>query len=139
MVSSSLMCIFQACILLCRLLCAITLLALLSIHICSSVANFAYTLANHLASLARHSGRLTILTMLQFLVSIQERVLNADPLFHQPGFVDSGPLCGCKILVFTIQRGHPDKITQDNDYIMNKPPKVNFEAFVVGPFSQSCG
>ncbi|XP_022027583.1 putative ubiquitin-conjugating enzyme E2 38 isoform X1 [Helianthus annuus] len=73
------------------------------------------------------------LTMLQFLVSIQERVLNADPLFHQPGFVDSGPSVAAKYLSLLYNEDILIKSLKTMIYIMNKPPK-NFEAFVVGHF-----
>ncbi|KAM0036222.1 putative ubiquitin-conjugating enzyme E2, ubiquitin-conjugating enzyme/RWD [Helianthus debilis subsp. tardiflorus] len=64
------------------------------------------------------------LTMLQFLVSVQERVLNADPLFHQPGFVDSGPSVAAKYLSFLYNEDILIKSLKTMIYIMNKPPKV---------------
>ncbi|KAJ0565703.1 putative ubiquitin-conjugating enzyme E2, ubiquitin-conjugating enzyme/RWD [Helianthus annuus] len=72
-------------------------------------------------------------TMLQLLVTIQDRVLNAAPLFHQPGFLDSGPSVVAEYFSLLYNERILIRSLKIMTYIMNKPPK-NFEAFVVGHF-----
>ncbi|KAM0036082.1 putative ubiquitin-conjugating enzyme E2, ubiquitin-conjugating enzyme/RWD [Helianthus debilis subsp. tardiflorus] len=68
--------------------------------------------------------------MLQFLVSIQEQVLNAHPLHHQPGF---GPSVVAAYFSSLYKEAIQLKSFETMTYIMNNPPR-NFEAFVVGHF-----
>ncbi|KAK9077024.1 hypothetical protein SSX86_005359 [Deinandra increscens subsp. villosa] len=72
-------------------------------------------------------------TILQLLVSIQDRVLNADPLFHQPVSQDFGPSVVAEYLSLLYNEDILIKSLKTMMHIMNKPPK-NFEAFVVGHF-----
>ncbi|KAM0028579.1 putative ubiquitin-conjugating enzyme E2, ubiquitin-conjugating enzyme/RWD [Helianthus debilis subsp. tardiflorus] len=71
--------------------------------------------------------------MLQFLVSIQEKVLNAHPLHIQPGFGPSEPSVVAAYFSLLYNEAIQLKSYETMAYIMRNPPK-NFEAFVVGHF-----
>ncbi|KAM0014241.1 putative ubiquitin-conjugating enzyme E2, ubiquitin-conjugating enzyme/RWD [Helianthus debilis subsp. tardiflorus] len=71
--------------------------------------------------------------MLDFLVSLQEQVLNAHPLFHQPGFVDSSPSVVAEYFSLLYNEVIQLKSFETMTYIIKNPPK-NFEVFVVGYF-----
>ncbi|MFS7919608.1 putative ubiquitin-conjugating enzyme E2, ubiquitin-conjugating enzyme/RWD [Helianthus anomalus] len=72
-------------------------------------------------------------TLLRLLLSIQNRVLNADPLFHQPGFLHSGPSLVAEYFSLLYNEEILIKSLKTMMYIMTKPP-VNFEDLVVGHF-----
>ncbi|XP_076890265.1 putative ubiquitin-conjugating enzyme E2 38 [Bidens hawaiensis] len=72
-------------------------------------------------------------TVLQLLISIQDRVLNADPLFIQPGMLENGPSVAAEYFSLLYNEDILIKSLKSMVYIMNKPPK-NFEAFVLGHF-----
>lgn len=65
-------------------------------------------------------------TMLQLLLTIQDRVLNADPLFHQPRFLDSGPSVAAEYMSLLYNEDILIKSLETMIYTMNKPPKVRF-------------
>ncbi|KAJ0599654.1 putative ubiquitin-conjugating enzyme E2, ubiquitin-conjugating enzyme/RWD [Helianthus annuus] len=71
--------------------------------------------------------------MLSFLVSIQEQVLNAHPLFHQPGFVDSSPSVVAEYFSLLYNEAIQLKSFETMTHIIKNPPK-NFEVFVLGYF-----
>ncbi|XP_022026849.1 probable ubiquitin-conjugating enzyme E2 25 [Helianthus annuus] len=71
--------------------------------------------------------------MLDFLVSIQEQVLNAHPLFHQPGFVDSSPSVVAEYFPLLYNEAIQLKSFETMTYVIKNPPK-NFEVFVLGYF-----
>ncbi|MFS7920942.1 putative ubiquitin-conjugating enzyme E2, ubiquitin-conjugating enzyme/RWD [Helianthus anomalus] len=75
-----------------------------------------------------------VATMLEFLVSIRDQVLNADPLSHEPGFLDHGPSEVADYFSLLYNEDIRIKSLKSMIKILNKPPKVNFEAFVVGHF-----
>ncbi|KAK9077017.1 hypothetical protein SSX86_005352 [Deinandra increscens subsp. villosa] len=72
-------------------------------------------------------------TVLELLVSIQDRVLNADPLFNQPVIQDFGPSVVAEYFSLLYNEDILIKSLKIMMHIMNKPPK-HFEAFVVGHF-----
>ncbi|XP_076907129.1 putative ubiquitin-conjugating enzyme E2 38 [Bidens hawaiensis] len=72
-------------------------------------------------------------SVLQLLISIQNQVLNTEPLFHQHGFLDSGPSVVAKYFSLLYNEDTLVKSLKTMIYIMTKLPK-NFEAFVVGHF-----
>ncbi|KAJ0801041.1 putative ubiquitin-conjugating enzyme E2, ubiquitin-conjugating enzyme/RWD [Helianthus annuus] len=73
--------------------------------------------------------------MLQFLVSIQEKVLNAHPLHHQPGFGPSEPSMVAAYFSLLYNEAIQLKSYETMAYIMRNPPKVRFCAFVLLPTS----
>ncbi|KAK9077023.1 hypothetical protein SSX86_005358 [Deinandra increscens subsp. villosa] len=72
-------------------------------------------------------------TVLELLVSIQDRVLNADPLFNQPVIQDFGPSVVAEYFSLLYNEDILIKSLKIMMHIMNKPLK-HFEAFVVGHF-----
>ncbi|KAK9059595.1 hypothetical protein SSX86_020299 [Deinandra increscens subsp. villosa] len=72
-------------------------------------------------------------TMVGFLVSLKDRVLNADPLFHQPVSLKFGPSVVAEYFSLLYNEDILIKSLKTMMLIMNKPPK-HFEAFVVGHF-----
>ncbi|KAJ0827828.1 putative ubiquitin-conjugating enzyme E2, ubiquitin-conjugating enzyme/RWD [Helianthus annuus] len=72
-------------------------------------------------------------TVYDVLVAIRDQVLNADPLFHQPGFVECGASVVSEYFSFLYNENVLIKSLKIMTCIMNKPPK-NFEAFVIGHF-----
>ncbi|KAM0050332.1 putative ubiquitin-conjugating enzyme/RWD [Helianthus debilis subsp. tardiflorus] len=102
---------------------------MLSIHICSNVVKFAYTLALPSGSIYEPFQT----TVYDVLVAIRDLVLNADPLFHQPGFVECGASVVSEYFSFLYKENVLIKSLKIMTCIMNNPPK-NFEAFIIGHF-----
>ncbi|MFS7942894.1 putative ubiquitin-conjugating enzyme/RWD [Helianthus anomalus] len=131
--SSSLMCISHPCILVCRLY-------LVRYHASGGFGGInphMFGCGEVRLSLFRpsaHTGESIWVpfhtTMLQLLVTIQDRVLNAAPLFHQPGFLDSGPSAVAEYFSLLYNERILIRSLKIMTYIMNKPPKVRFCGFV---------
>ncbi|KAJ0780959.1 putative ubiquitin-conjugating enzyme/RWD [Helianthus annuus] len=65
-----------------------------------------------------------VTTMYDLLVAIRDKVLNADPLFHQPGFVECGFSVVSEYFSFLYNENVLIKLLKIMTCIMNKPPKV---------------
>ncbi|KAJ0636872.1 putative ubiquitin-conjugating enzyme E2, ubiquitin-conjugating enzyme/RWD [Helianthus annuus] len=74
-----------------------------------------------------------VTSLYDLLVNIRDKVLNADPLFLQPGFVECGSSVVSEYFSFLYNENVLIKSLKIMTCIMNKPPK-NFEAFVIGHF-----
>ncbi|MFS7945435.1 putative ubiquitin-conjugating enzyme/RWD [Helianthus anomalus] len=74
-----------------------------------------------------------VTTVYDLLVTIRDKVLNADPLFHQPGFVECGFSMVLEYFSFLYNENVLIMSLKIMTCIMNKPPK-KLKAFLIGHF-----